>query len=83
MPVTVLDPKTALVVIDLQKGIVALPVAHPVEGILERVRTLAVALQQMERHALGGFRADARQHAQRLHQLGKASVLPHEARTAV
>jgi len=45
VPVTVLDPKTALVVIDLQKGIVALPVAHPVEGILERVRTLAVAFR--------------------------------------
>jgi hypothetical protein len=29
MTVTTLDPKTALVIIDLQKGIVSLPAAHP------------------------------------------------------
>ena len=27
MPITVIDPKTALVLIDLQKGIVSLPLA--------------------------------------------------------
>ncbi|MEK6346845.1 MAG: isochorismatase family protein [Burkholderia sp.] len=34
MTATVLDPKTALVVIDLQKGIVALPIAHPAADIV-------------------------------------------------
>ena len=29
MAVTQLDPKTALIIVDLQKGITALPVAHP------------------------------------------------------
>ncbi|ACR30757.1 isochorismatase family protein [Burkholderia glumae] len=36
MTVTTLDPNTALIVIDLQKGIVALPVAHPPAPIVER-----------------------------------------------
>ncbi|EHQ24847.1 isochorismatase family protein [Mucilaginibacter paludis] len=32
--ITQIDPKTALVVIDLQKGIVNLPLVHPVEAII-------------------------------------------------
>ncbi len=32
MAVTTLDPKTALLVIDLQNGIVAFPTIHPVDG---------------------------------------------------
>jgi len=42
MPVTTLDPKTALIVIDLQKGIVAYPVAPPIGPVIEN----AVALLQ-------------------------------------
>lgn len=34
--ITELDPKTALVLIDLQKGIAALPVAHPVLEIINK-----------------------------------------------
>jgi nicotinamidase-related amidase len=34
MPLTTLDPITALVVIDLQKGIVALPAVHPMREII-------------------------------------------------
>lgn len=34
MTATVLDPRTALVVVDLQKGIVALPTAHPAEDVV-------------------------------------------------
>jgi nicotinamidase-related amidase len=34
MPVTTLDPKTALIVIDLQKGIVGLPTAHPTNQVM-------------------------------------------------
>ncbi|MBV8605749.1 MAG: isochorismatase family protein [Pelomonas sp.] len=40
MPATRLDPKTALVVIDLQHGIVALPVAHPVQPVIDASRGL-------------------------------------------
>ena len=35
MPVTTLDPKTALIVVDLQKGIVSLPSAHPMDGVMQ------------------------------------------------
>jgi nicotinamidase-related amidase len=45
MGVTTIDPKPALVVIDLQKGIVGLATVHPVEGILERAATLAKAFR--------------------------------------
>ncbi|HVJ54002.1 MAG TPA: cysteine hydrolase [Aliidongia sp.] len=46
MPVTALDPKPALIVIDLQKGIVALPAVHPIEGVIKRVRALADAFRE-------------------------------------
>jgi nicotinamidase-related amidase len=49
MPVTTLDPKTALVVIDLQKGIVGLPTVHPANEIVKRARELA---DEFRRHAL-------------------------------
>ena len=45
MPLTVLDAKTALVVIDLQKGIVNLPTAHPIEGVVAKASTLAGAFR--------------------------------------
>jgi nicotinamidase-related amidase len=41
MALTQLDKITALIVIDLQKGIVALPTAHPIEPIIERAGLLA------------------------------------------
>jgi nicotinamidase-related amidase len=41
MPVTTLDPKTALVVIDLQKGIVGLPTAHPTNEVVKHASELA------------------------------------------
>ncbi len=49
MTLTALDPRTALVVIDLQKGIASLPAAHPVAGIVERTNALAEAFR---RHGL-------------------------------
>jgi nicotinamidase-related amidase len=45
MAVTTLDPKTALIVIDLQKGIVAYPTVHPIEEIVKRARALADAFR--------------------------------------
>jgi nicotinamidase-related amidase len=45
MTVTALDPKTALIVIDLQKGLVSLPAIHPIEGVVTHVRTLAAAFR--------------------------------------
>jgi nicotinamidase-related amidase len=46
MAVTALDPKTALIVIDLQKGIVSLPTAHPIEGVVKYVIDLADAFRK-------------------------------------
>jgi nicotinamidase-related amidase len=40
MPITALDPRTALIVIDLQKGIVGMPLAHPVAGVVDRSAAL-------------------------------------------
>ena len=49
MPVTVLDPKTALIVIDLQAGIASLPTIHPMADVVERTRCLIDAFR---RHGL-------------------------------
>jgi nicotinamidase-related amidase len=43
--VTTLDPKTALIVVDLQKGIVSLPTAHSMEAVVKRVATLTAAFR--------------------------------------
>jgi len=42
---TTLDPKTALIVIDLQNGIVGLPTARPAGEVIERAATLAAAFR--------------------------------------
>ena len=46
MPVTSLDPMTALIVVDLQKGIINSPVIHPVAGVIERTRALLNAFRR-------------------------------------
>jgi nicotinamidase-related amidase len=46
MTVTTLDPNTALIVIDLQKGIVAYPTVHPIGEVVERARALADAFRR-------------------------------------
>jgi len=45
MSATTLDPKTALVVIDLQKGIAALPCAHPTAEVAGNAGRLAAAFR--------------------------------------
>ena len=49
MALTTLDPKTALIVIDLQKGIVAFPTAHPAADVVKQASALADAFR---RHGL-------------------------------
>jgi nicotinamidase-related amidase len=46
MPLTQLEPNAALVVIDLQKGIVGLPTVHPVDEIVGRAAQLARAFRE-------------------------------------
>ena len=45
MAVTTLDAVTALIVIDLQKGIVGLPTVHPIAEIVQRARLLTDAFR--------------------------------------
>jgi len=45
MPVTTIDRQTALIVIDLQKGIVAIPLAHPADTVIGRSRALLDAFR--------------------------------------
>ncbi|VTU46628.1 Isochorismatase family protein YecD (plasmid) [Variovorax sp. SRS16] len=49
MPISTLDPTSALVVIDLQKGIVARPAVHPIDEIVRHAVSLADAFR---RHGL-------------------------------
>jgi nicotinamidase-related amidase len=48
MPITTIDDRTALIVIDLQRGIVAFPLAHPVAGVLANARALAAAFRRQQ-----------------------------------
>ena len=49
MPITNLDPNAALIVVDLQKGLLAYPTAQPIGEIIGRASTLAEAFR---RHGL-------------------------------
>ena len=46
MTISTLDPKTALLVIDLQKGIAGLAGVHPIAGITRRAAALASAFRR-------------------------------------
>ncbi|MGU7770630.1 isochorismatase family protein [Burkholderia sp. MR1-5-21] len=46
MSATRLDPTTALIVIDLQKGITALPIAHPAADVVRQATVLADAFRR-------------------------------------
>lgn len=46
MPLTTLDISAALIVIDLQKGILSLPTAHPAAEIVDRSARLARAFRR-------------------------------------
>jgi nicotinamidase-related amidase len=48
MPVTTLDALTALLVVDLQKGIIDSPFLHPVSGVIERTRALLHAFRRRQ-----------------------------------
>jgi nicotinamidase-related amidase len=48
MPLTTLDPKTALIVVDLQKGIINSTFIHPVADIIAQTRALLHAFRQRD-----------------------------------
>jgi nicotinamidase-related amidase len=45
MPLSTIDPTPALITIDLQKGILGLPTAHPVAGVIGNAGALAAAFR--------------------------------------
>ena len=45
MALTALDPMTALIVVDLQKGVVGLPLVHPIGEVVARACALADAFR--------------------------------------
>lgn len=45
MPLTTLDPASALIVVDLQRGIVASPVAHPIAPVIANAALLMKAFR--------------------------------------
>ncbi len=49
MPVTTIDPQAALIVVDLQQGIVGLPLAHPTDQIVARCTALIAAFRERGR----------------------------------
>lgn len=46
MPITALDARMALVVIDIQRGVVGLQTVHPASGVVERCASLAKAFRK-------------------------------------
>ena len=46
MALTTLDPNTALIIVDLQKGIVSLPVIHPIDDVIMQAQALAYAFRE-------------------------------------
>jgi len=46
MALTMLDPNTALIVVDLQKGIVGSPFIHPIDTFVDRSRALLDAFRE-------------------------------------
>ena len=49
MPITVIDPTSALVVIDMQKGIVSSNTVHPAKIVVANVVRLADAFRERKR----------------------------------
>jgi nicotinamidase-related amidase len=47
VPLTTLDPKTALIVVDLQKGLLCSLFIHPLADIIERTQSLLEAFRQL------------------------------------
>lgn len=46
MALTILDPNTALLVVDLQKGLLGSPFSQPIRDVVERARTLIDAFRK-------------------------------------
>ena len=45
MTISMLDPKPALLVVDLQKGVVGMPTVHPIDGVIRNSVALIEAFR--------------------------------------
>lgn len=45
MPITTVDPNTALIVVDLQKGVAMMPTTHPLPAVVANAAKLAAAFR--------------------------------------
>ena len=68
MAVTALDPRTALVVIDLQKGIAAYPTVHPARDVVANSARLAEAFRAAWAKGNGGAKPRAAKMDETLHR---------------
>ena len=48
MPLTIIDPQTALIVVDLQKGLREMPSLHPLAGVIEHSCQLIEAFRKQK-----------------------------------
>jgi len=86
MPLTILDPRTALIVVDLQRGIVGNPGVPPLDYVVERSRALidafrATGLPVVLVNVTGGAPGRTEQPPrQRLHSEGWADLVPELGR---
>lgn len=48
MPLTILDPQTALIVVDLQKGHLNIPTLHPIAGVIDHSCQLIEAFRKQK-----------------------------------
>jgi nicotinamidase-related amidase len=48
LPLTILDPKTALIVVDLQQGLRNIPSVHPIAGVIDRCCQLIEAFRKQK-----------------------------------
>jgi nicotinamidase-related amidase len=48
VPLTILDPHTALIVVDLQKGLRDIPSLHPIAGVIDRCCQLGEAFRKQK-----------------------------------
>jgi nicotinamidase-related amidase len=48
MPLTILDPQTALIVVDLQKGLRDIPSLHPIAGVIDHSCQLIEAFRKQK-----------------------------------
>jgi nicotinamidase-related amidase len=44
---TTLDPKSALIVVDLQKGVVSLATVHPIDGVVKHADAHAYSITRI------------------------------------